>query len=513
MSHEHAVIDSDKYYIIDPIMRTITNTGSLKTKLMQKDHNSERFTFEMPKEIEGHDMNQCNSIQVHFANTDRTKKNKSTGYYTVNDLTAKTDDDTKLIFTWTIQSPATVYDGSLTFFINFRCIDENGVITYRWSTDINTDVSIGKCDDSASEFTEEEIDELEAWKNAALQRVELLEETAHTHRNAKTLDGFWCNSLETGFTQDVSSEFLFWNGQAIAFMGGGATIIKIDEDATNDAGQKVFRIWLHWDDKFGGRTYYFDIPVADVKKTEAENNSGVGSDLVLNGSELVLSGSDTDDTSTIPIVTALPETAKFGDICKYARANNLSTDDAGKTIYFDNDWINQVGATYENATDLHWYMTCNSGNFDISITSNGLSTESKLRVDITSRDYGCTLYYQADNDGKLSLITDGSVNNYYVDSNGRVTITEMPKSLPIPDDVYTNAINDTAPFIFFRHTPKLMIYLDKWVEFPDIPTKTSELENDSSFVTKNELDSAIAEVQGGVDEIEALIDDSGVLGE
>ena len=347
-----------------------------------------------------------------------------------------------------------------------------------------------------------------------LAKVHTLLEKAHTHSNAKTLDKFYCDLAEAEgeefpiLPDYIGVDRLKYNGIYLAYCSDGGMIEDTEEWSDPETDEKFFRIHLNNGPMNTGRRDWIDIPISGTKEV-SDGEPGIGTQSA--GIQLQLGG--TEESSTIPIVTALPETAKFGDICKYARANNLSTDDAGKTIYFDNDWINQVGATYENATELHWYMPCNSGNFDISITSNGLPTESKLRVDITSRDYGCTLYYQGDNDGKLSLITDGSVSSFYVDSNGRVTITEMPKSLPIPDDVYTKAINDTAPFIFFRHTPKLMIYLDKWVEFPDIPTKTSELENDSNFVTSEQLNTAMSEIQGGIDEIETLIDNSGVLDE
>ena len=66
--HEHPVIDADKHYIIDPITRAVTNATSKKNTLIQNDHNSERFTFEIPKLVDGHDMTLCNSVQIHYIN-------------------------------------------------------------------------------------------------------------------------------------------------------------------------------------------------------------------------------------------------------------------------------------------------------------------------------------------------------------------------------------------------------------------------------------------------------------
>lgn len=50
----------------------------------------------------------------------------------------------------------------------------------------------------------------------------------------------------------------------------------------------------------------------------------------------------------------------------------------------------------------------------------------------------------------------------------------------------------------------------EWQELVEVPTKTSQLENDSGFVTAEYV---IAAINGTLDEIEAMIDESGVLTE
>ena len=55
MAHSHQVVDDDKSFIIDSATRTISNPATNKLILIQHDHNSERFTFELDKVIEGHD--------------------------------------------------------------------------------------------------------------------------------------------------------------------------------------------------------------------------------------------------------------------------------------------------------------------------------------------------------------------------------------------------------------------------------------------------------------------------
>ena len=52
---------------------------------MQYDHNSECFTFEIPKEIEGHNVTDCNVVEIHYINIDNTG-NIYEGVYTSNPI-------------------------------------------------------------------------------------------------------------------------------------------------------------------------------------------------------------------------------------------------------------------------------------------------------------------------------------------------------------------------------------------------------------------------------------------
>lgn len=140
--HEHNIIDSesDSYFLINPIARSVVNNVSKKTSLMQYDHNSERFTFEVDRYIEGHDMLQCNEVRVHYTNISSNKA-KYPGVYDVKDLEVDPKDGTKIRFSWLISENATFYAGQLNFSISFACI-ENGETKYRWNTNINTSITI-----------------------------------------------------------------------------------------------------------------------------------------------------------------------------------------------------------------------------------------------------------------------------------------------------------------------------------------------------------------------------------
>lgn len=167
MGHEHSVIDSDRRFIIDPIKRTVKSENNQKIMLMQHDHNSERFTFQCPKTVEGHDMSECNKIQVHFLNIDATTRTQNKGLYEVDDLT--TEDD-NVVFSWLIKMDATQLVGSLAFIITFLCV-KDGVVEYRWSTAENTEMSIGNGINADERFEVEYSDIIYKWKESVMQTI------------------------------------------------------------------------------------------------------------------------------------------------------------------------------------------------------------------------------------------------------------------------------------------------------------------------------------------------------
>ena len=132
MSHIHPVVDTDVHYKIDGITRTITNIDETKRELVQNDHNSERFTFELPRYFDGHDFSECNVVQVHYENADAFGKNKSSGIYIVDDLHINTTDNDTVILSWLVSSDATKYVGTLSFAIRFSCVTDT--VDYAWNT-------------------------------------------------------------------------------------------------------------------------------------------------------------------------------------------------------------------------------------------------------------------------------------------------------------------------------------------------------------------------------------------
>lgn len=164
LSHIHNVTDSDNKFIIDGISRTIKNASTSKTTVMQFDHNSEVFTFELPRYIEGHDMMQCNRVEVHYLNIDSITKQENEGIYLVDDLTVNADDETKLTCSWLISQNATQLVGSLNFLLRFICLTDD-VIDYVWNTSIFSGIYVSKGIYNSDIVAEQYIDTIKAWEN------------------------------------------------------------------------------------------------------------------------------------------------------------------------------------------------------------------------------------------------------------------------------------------------------------------------------------------------------------
>ena len=143
MPHLHDIYDSDDHFIITPATRTIS-TESTKLVLGWQDHNSERYTFEIPRFVEGHDMLECNEVQIHFDNVSSNKRTTNSDYYTVTDLQVSPASDDVVIFSWLISGSATQLVGKLSFSIHFACVSDDGEREYSWHTTTFEGISILK---------------------------------------------------------------------------------------------------------------------------------------------------------------------------------------------------------------------------------------------------------------------------------------------------------------------------------------------------------------------------------
>ena len=206
MAHRHSIYDTDLHFIIDPITRRISSESG-KVTLMQNDHNSERFTFQLPRYIEGHDMSLCNHVQVHYTNKDPAKKtNQYSDIYVITDLQVSPESEEVVIGSWLISQKSTQFSGSLEFVVRFACISEEEPydIEYQWFTDIYSVIKIAKGIYNVDVVTcDDDTDVLAAWKaeilamatplvedarNSAESAAESAEKAAISMNNAASLE-------------------------------------------------------------------------------------------------------------------------------------------------------------------------------------------------------------------------------------------------------------------------------------------------------------------------------------
>ena len=164
MAHIHSVYDTDTHFSIDPINRKMKNESSIKTQLIQYDHNSERFTFEMPRFVEGHDMMLCNRVEIQFLNIDAATKAQNKGLYLVDDLQLSPADENIVICSWLISQAATQLVGSLNFLVRFMCCSDPDIVDYSWNTAIHSSISVSSGINATDEIAEDYVDILESWR-------------------------------------------------------------------------------------------------------------------------------------------------------------------------------------------------------------------------------------------------------------------------------------------------------------------------------------------------------------
>lgn len=167
MAHAHSVVDNDNHFVIDPVTRTVQNNSN-KVRLVQNDHNSERFTFECPRFIEEHDMSLCDSIKVLYINLNKKTQDETCGIYEVDDLAINANNLEQITFSWLISRNATSFAGSLTFMVQMTCISDDGTVDYCWQTGITKGITIVDGMDNEETIVEDYPDILQKWKNDIL---------------------------------------------------------------------------------------------------------------------------------------------------------------------------------------------------------------------------------------------------------------------------------------------------------------------------------------------------------
>lgn len=195
----------------------------------------------------------------------------------------------------------------------------------------------------------------------------------------------------------------------------------------------------------------------------------------------------------IPIVHTLPTESKSGDICRYILKNKIMPEDSGKRIYFD--WKNIKHFSLKEVT-RHILYSASIGygaasREVLSIIIENLNKSFhyfiKTRID---NEYIRILSVNFKSNGQFSSgsldIQDLSGNQ--VSEVSYRDIDELPSSWELPEWRHLSDYYRSSECYFFHTGYKLMKYQgDEWVEAVEVPTKTSQLENDSGFINEESV--------------------------
>lgn len=239
--HDHTISDPDSYFVIDPDTRQISNLSQVSNVLMQNDHNSEVYTFQIPRFVEGHDMLKCDRVRLHYNNTAKGSTRTYKDVYEMTDLMVNPRDNSTLISTWVIKRQATQYAGKLSFAIQYICIDESHSgeesdnVSYEWHTDIYKDVEVRETIVNSEEAVSEYTDILEEWYQrlfgAESSLIETVVSAANEQKEAIELKGEEVlGSIPEDYTttHDMADEALRKKANAIEQTAEGETIFIDD---------------------------------------------------------------------------------------------------------------------------------------------------------------------------------------------------------------------------------------------------------------------------------------------
>lgn len=274
MAHKHSVYDNDKHFSIDPVTREIINESG-KFVLIQHDHNSERFTFEIPKEVDGHDMSLCNVVQIHYLNVELDKANAAAlenaeaegagvetvvlndviyiptgtvypGVYESDDVQISPAGEDVVICSWLISRNATQYLGTLNFICRFACVAEDGTEEYGWSTAPYEGIVISDGIYNSDIIVEDYADMLEKWRAdiyASVQKqIDAAVEGASVFMFSANIPADGWIADEDGAHQQIAVEGLLETDNPSPGINMGAIATNELRKQTKEEAGKIYRM-------------------------------------------------------------------------------------------------------------------------------------------------------------------------------------------------------------------------------------------------------------------------------
>lgn len=372
MAHAHIVSDSDNHFIIDPISRQLSN-NSKKTILIKTDHNSEQFTFELPRYVEGHDMSLCDKVEVHFLNINSKTRQTNPGIYNVVDFDIDAEDNNKVLGTWLISREATKYPGSLNFVIRFACMTDDNVEYYSWNTAIYTGITISDTIENTETIVEDYVDIFRQWLDA----LELAAGSSDVY--AITDDGIITNLCEQ--INGLDSHVTELEGQITGF---GDQVTNFSNQVTN----------------FGNRVSGIEQDVSTFKEEVNTEIAGIENNVNTNLSTL---RAEVDDKlRTVPNMTDIPFVSyglSKGTPTSISNQSRPATTLSAGRYYIEGKYRRTdlliAGRTVHHIIDF-------DGKNGVSVSGIGTVVGTALSVNIA---YYCFYVMQISASGQFSLNT------------------------------------------------------------------------------------------------------------
>lgn len=126
---EHIIIGEDRFITVPQMLKRIA---------VQHDHDIETVTFDCPRYWDGIDMSTM-KVYINYLNA-----NSNRGMYHADDVTIDENDDTIMHFTWTISREVTLYQGTISFLVCIRNVDDDGYETNHWNSELNRDMTVSE---------------------------------------------------------------------------------------------------------------------------------------------------------------------------------------------------------------------------------------------------------------------------------------------------------------------------------------------------------------------------------
>lgn len=440
VDHKHVVPDSDAYFIIDPYTRQIENTTYNKTVLMRGDHNSERFTFELPRYVDGHDMSLCNRVIVHFDNVGDSIENVYSDVAYMDDLRLNPDNPETVISSWLIRREATQIVGILSFSLQYQCVEE-GEITYEWNTDSYDDIEIRKSKNNGEAAVINYTNVLEQWRSQIFgagdsvmanisaegaSQVTAVKSESATQQAAIELKGSeTLASIPEDYTEvyNMAEEALRTKADGVVCEAEGEIVTLSDSSDDYLRGLKVY-----------GKTTQADVPSPD---TPQELESVVDPVIKIHGKNLI---SPSDIKIIDSITTKHSGVASLKNGCPLVDGQvytvSFDTENTGIEVYINTisgfseyKWFNMDGKrktftlTYNTPSATDEWLHLVSRNSETSDIAAGAISNIQIEIGDTATEYEpyseqvITLAYT------LSGIPVTSGGNY-TDENGQQWICD-----------------------------------------------------------------------------------------